>query len=257
MKNKILVFDLDNTLLHSNNTLTDYTLSVLNECQNRGIKTAFATARSTTAASRIMKIFKPDAFIGFSGGLTLCGENEVCRFEISAGDSDKLFQKLINEHDVVHIQATNGITAVSNKIIPTDNWYWSKYVYNDFSQPLNEPFFKITVNCKSPEAIDKIMNEHPHCYAHRHAGEDNYQINNKDATKENALHALLGFLGIFPNEAVAFGDDLNDIGIIKLCGTGVAVGNALDEVKAVADYVCDTNDNDGVAKWIDKYVLKG
>ena len=54
---------------------------------------------------------------------------------------------------------------------------------------------------------------------------------------------------------VAFGDDMNDLEMIKNCGTGVAVENALDEIKNVAKYICGTNNDDGVAKWLEKYML--
>jgi len=54
---------------------------------------------------------------------------------------------------------------------------------------------------------------------------------------------------------LAFGDDWNDIELLRNCGTGIAVANALNEAKAVADYVCASNDEDGVAKWLEEYVL--
>ncbi len=57
------------------------------------------------------------------------------------------------------------------------------------------------------------------------------------------------------DSVVAFGDDINDQEMVKNSGIGVAVANAIDEVKAVADYICDSNDNDGVAKWLEKNVL--
>ena len=57
------------------------------------------------------------------------------------------------------------------------------------------------------------------------------------------------------NEVAAFGDDRNDIEMLRICGIKVAVTNALDEVKAVADYVCGDCDEDGVAKWLEEYVL--
>ena len=56
-------------------------------------------------------------------------------------------------------------------------------------------------------------------------------------------------------KAVAFGDDYNDIEMLRDCGIGVAVANAIPEVKTAADYICDTNDNDGVAKWLEERVL--
>lgn len=50
----------------------------------------------------------------------------------------------------------------------------------------------------------------------------------------------------------AFGDDFSDIGMLKLCGTGIAVGNAIPQVKEIADFVCDSCDQDGPATWIEK-----
>jgi hydroxymethylpyrimidine pyrophosphatase-like HAD family hydrolase len=54
---------------------------------------------------------------------------------------------------------------------------------------------------------------------------------------------------------VSFGDDKNDLEMIKRCGIGVAVENALDEVKNVAKYVCKSNNDDGVARWLEEYIL--
>ena len=54
----------------------------------------------------------------------------------------------------------------------------------------------------------------------------------------------------------AFGDDFNDIGMLRLCGTGIAMENAIEEVKGVADEVCASNEKDGVAEWIEKNLLQ-
>lgn len=70
-----------------------------------------------------------------------------------------------------------------------------------------------------------------------------------------ALHKLAEYFNIAVSDVVTFGDDTSDIGVIKTAGIGVAMGNAIDEAKAVADFVCDTNDNDGVAKWINSFIL--
>ena len=57
-------------------------------------------------------------------------------------------------------------------------------------------------------------------------------------------------LGVPMAEAAAFGDDLADVGMLQACGFGIAVANALPEVKAAADFVTASNDEDGVAKWL-------
>jgi len=55
------------------------------------------------------------------------------------------------------------------------------------------------------------------------------------------------------NEIIAIGDNYNDKGMIELAGTGVAMGNAPDEIKAVANYITDTNNHDGVAKALNHF----
>jgi len=80
-------------------------------------------------------------------------------------------------------------------------------------------------------------------------------IMNKNAVKFNAITKLSECWNIPISEIVSFGDDYNDIEMIRNSGTGVAMGNAIDEVKQVADAITDTNDNDGVAKYIEEFIL--
>ena len=61
-------------------------------------------------------------------------------------------------------------------------------------------------------------------------------------------------LGVPASQIVAFGDDFNDIGMLKVCGTGIAMDNAIEEVKNAADQVCDSNEADGVAKWMEEHL---
>lgn len=60
---------------------------------------------------------------------------------------------------------------------------------------------------------------------------------------------------ITPENIIAFGDDFADIGMLKLCGLGIAMGNAIREVKEIADDVTKSNDEDGVAYYLEKQVL--
>ena len=76
-----------------------------------------------------------------------------------------------------------------------------------------------------------------------------------DVSKGNALIKIAAHLGIKAEEVVAFGDNHNDIGMLRFAGLGVAMGNAHDEVKAEADYVTGSNADDGVAAAIEKLVL--
>jgi len=66
---------------------------------------------------------------------------------------------------------------------------------------------------------------------------------------------LVEYIGIDPSDVVAFGDDINDLGMLKSAGTAVAVSNAIDEVKVVADHITESNDQDGVAKFLERTLL--
>ena len=75
-------------------------------------------------------------------------------------------------------------------------------------------------------------------------------------TKGTSLNQLIQKLGIKREEVIAMGDSYNDQAMIEFAGLGVAMGNAPDDIKEIANYVTDTNMNDGVAKVVEKFVLK-
>jgi hydroxymethylpyrimidine pyrophosphatase-like HAD family hydrolase len=79
---------------------------------------------------------------------------------------------------------------------------------------------------------------------------------NKNTGKTPALKKILKNLGIKNREIMAIGDSESDLGMIELAGTGVAMGNAPENVKAAADFVVKDNDSNGVAEAIEKFILK-
>lgn len=86
---------------------------------------------------------------------------------------------------------------------------------------------------------------------------NNLELNAVDADKGRALLALARHLDIPAEDTVAFGDSSNDLRMLRAAGTSVAMGNAAPEVRAVCDYVTDTNDRDGVAAFLRTHILHG
>jgi hydroxymethylpyrimidine pyrophosphatase-like HAD family hydrolase len=84
-----------------------------------------------------------------------------------------------------------------------------------------------------------------------------YKFSSGKATKENAIKFISEKFEIPTEKIVAFGDDFNDIGMLQLCGKGVAMENAIGQVKSVADFITLSNNEDGVAKFLEKFLLKG
>lgn len=82
-----------------------------------------------------------------------------------------------------------------------------------------------------------------------------YKFTTKNATKEKAIYHVANELSIKTDEIIAFGDDFVDIEMLKICAKGIAMGNSIDEVKYIADDITDSNDNDGVAKYLERHFL--
>ena len=79
-------------------------------------------------------------------------------------------------------------------------------------------------------------------------------IQNKQSSKANGIKALANRYDIALSQIVAFGDDYNDIDMLQSCGISVAVKNALPEVKNAAKEITESNEQDGVAKWLEHYL---
>jgi Cof subfamily protein (haloacid dehalogenase superfamily) len=252
---KMVVTDLDNTLLRSDKYISDYTISVLSNCQAKNIKVVFATARSTQAASKFLDMFTPDIFIGYGGALTYANKKIINRFDIPADISFRLINDCLKEPEITSIFAINESAALTNRL-DTPDPESSHYKYADFTVKNNQSYLKISLTAVNPGIVGRIALKYPMCDMLRYSGEDLYRFANRNAVKWNAVKTVAGHYNINTDMIAAFGDDINDLEMLKYCGTGVAVANAVDEVKAAADYICDTNDDDGVAKWLEEIFLK-
>ena len=89
------------------------------------------------------------------------------------------------------------------------------------------------------------MKDYPELRVFPNNGEHWHQITHKPASKFNAVSYLSNMTGVALSDILSFGDDFNDIEMLEKCGIGVAVENAVADAKKAADFVCDTNDNDG------------
>lgn len=112
----MIVTDLDQTLLRTDKTISDYSLDVLKRCREAGIKIVYATARSTQASSRFLEQFMPDIFVGYGGALVLAGNEVIHRFDISADISSRLIKDCLTTPEVTSILAINESVALTNNI---------------------------------------------------------------------------------------------------------------------------------------------
>lgn len=255
MDKKVIILDLDHTLLHTDKTISDYSVDVLTRCREKGKIIVYATARSTQASSEFLERFMPDVFVGYGGALVLVGNKLIHRFDISTDISAQIIKECLSVPQISSILAINECVALTNNIDVLEAKGTSHYKYTDSLLDYNYPYLKISVNSSSQVAVEKIAAQFPMCDMLRYSNEDLYRFANRDALKWNALKSIVEYYELSTTTFVAFGDDTNDLEMIEKCGIGISVANAIDEVKNVADYICDTNDNDGVAKWLQENIL--
>lgn len=253
---KLIVLDLDGTLLNSKKEISAGNLAALKRSREDGALIAFSTARSAGAMREYIAAVQPDILISNGGALVERG-------------GEVLFSRQLSAESVRHIikrcfELSEGRCEIT---IDTDYGYFWNYKPNcdftaaglqcpdnvqhsDFSD-FNYPAYKVTAEVERGEDAQKIAAEIPDCGTLSFRGEIWRRFAHIEATKRNALEHICGCLTIQPKEILAFGDDYNDLEMLEYC-TGVAMGNALPEVKAAAEFVTDTNDRDGVAKYLDK-----
>ncbi len=252
---RVIFLDLDGTLLRSDKTLSVKTTDALMEMRKRNALIAFSSARAEEAMTEYIGAIKPDIVISNGGALAKVGDKVICSHKLSASDVRHIIARCFS--------VSGGKCEIT---IQTENAHYWNYkekpdgaysgsVYNDFSD-FSEPAYKVTAEVENESDASAIAGEISSCSVSGFRGEIWRRFAAACATKENAVKEVCKALGIPRDEAMAFGDDENDIGTLKFCGMGVAMQNALPEVKAAAGYVTGyTNDDDGIAEFLRKYFL--
>ena len=182
---KLLLFDLDGTLLQSDKTISKRTLSVLRKCRQEGILIGVSTSRSEQNSLVYLNELMPDILISSGGALVKYGTDYICKAEFSVAE-------------------TNAIIDLARSVCGND--------------------CEITI-----DTID----------AHYW----NYKIDPKKLDQSWGDSTYTDF------------SDFADIGMLELCGLGVAMGNAIEEIKEKADIVIGSNDEDGIAVFLENEMI--
>ncbi|MCL2236414.1 MAG: Cof-type HAD-IIB family hydrolase [Defluviitaleaceae bacterium] len=251
---KMIVCDLDGTLLRSDKTLSQPTLDALAGCREKGIIIAIATARSEYNINIVTDFFVPDVLITSGGSVARYREQIVHQALLTADDANGIANKLTAVEGVGITIARTDEGYFTSK--PFDSKGYEGAVVVDFTKNVLGQTQKIVVEMPSPEVAKSLLESLPNVAATAFTGEKWVAFHCKNAAKWQGVAAVAKHLGIETGEIVAFGDDFNDLEMVEKCGIGVAMENGISEIKGAADYVCDTNDNDGVAKWLEEYLLK-
>ncbi len=245
---KIVFSDLDNTLTNINTEITPFTKKTIAKIKQK-VPFVLASARMSFS----LKPFLEDIFLD---NKKHCNENyfSICcnGALIKQNDEKIIYKKSIKKENIIlFFDIFNEKIAKKCKFFAEDKTFYMSEIkdINQFNKQ-NE-IFKIEI-FDSASSLEQIKNSLPEKLLQNfeiaYSCESILTLLEKGVTKRNAVKFLLKELNIQKTEAIAFGDNENDLDMIKYVHCGVAVCNATAEVKKSAKFITDSNNDDGVAK---------
>ena len=255
---KLILTDLDGTLLRTDKTISEYTKQILKQCQQKGILVGFCTSRGKTNITEYCDQIKPDIVICNGGACVYKNDELLHSASFTLQETQTILQtayKVCGESCEITLDTIDKIYW--NRQHDKSTQYSDMSLYDDFKDfsKFTECAMKICVQTDDAQKAKLISQSVPDCDYLPFSDIPWYKFSSGTATKEHSIKVLSEKIQIPLEQIIAFGDDFNDIGMLKLCGTGVAMKNAIPQVKEVADYETLSNNEDGVAKYIEENIL--
>lgn len=274
MKYKLLALDLDGTVLTPDNQITPRTVDAINRALDAGIHVAFCSGRCKAEMSPYFGLFPKLRYVVCNNGtesFDLKTGEHIHFWRMERWISDRIMAEA-RVHDVLIQMGVDGLyylqdwTAERCPEFGLANYaglmrQTGKFVHDlvGYYESHDLSVSKINFYCTNPEEREEIVrslqaHRLPIMYESGLAG--NIEMFSTKSGKGNGLTALCDHLQISLKQVLAVGDSSNDISMLRAAGFSVAVGNAVSELKAIADAVTGDNAHDGVADAIWNYVLK-
>jgi len=240
---KLLALDMDGTVLNDRQQISAENKKWINNAINAGITVSFSTGRETKSVLPYIKELDLKSPMVTVNGSEVWKNSErlLSRKLMDAKWIEKMHQ-LVKDFDIwFWATAVEGLYNKDNWEPDVSNKSWMKFGFQTENDEIRREVYQII----SSWNVMEITNSHPH----------NLECNPKGVNKASGLHEICHYMGIEMSEVVAVGDSINDAAMIKAAGLGVAMGNAQDKIKEIADHITTTNVENGVAKVIREYIL--
>ena len=268
---RLIATDLDGTLLNSRKELTPRTLRAIKRAAEAGIEFVPATGRFYRGCPeelRKLPFIRYAVVINGACVYDVKNDSFIHRTDIPAADAVRIFDIVKNFPAEYECYAEGWGYAPKDLAARIDEFTESDFArrivktlrttVSDLSAYVTEHFDGVhkiqmftddkSVLAAAARAVHEVYPD----YLITHALDCNLEINSPKAGKGNALQALASHLGLSMDQVMVFGDGNNDISMLKTAGCGVATANAMPEVKAVADRVTLSCDEEGVAAAIEE-----
>lgn len=272
MKYRLIALDLDGTLLADGRTVSEEDKKAIAYAMSKDVTVVVATGRVTQSGRVFSRMIGAEAYIISSNGARIFDlQNRKVIYEDGLDINDAkavagYFESLgVYYHayvdDVMYVRYDNGpllFYTEQNKLVEPD-LRMDIRLCDDYDAVFEKNRDKISKVMTIEDDLDLIAEMKQELIRNQNivimkSHDNNLEIMNKTVAKGSALMHLAGHLGIPREEIIAIGDNDNDISMIKWAGMGIAMGNAIDELKAEADDITESCGNSGVAKAIYKHV---
>lgn len=273
MKYKLLCIDMDGTLLNSKKEITEKNKQYLRKAQEAGVKVVISTGRLFTSADYYADLVGIKAPIISANGAFIRekDENKVIYKSLLGKDNCEIILKVLKKYDLIpNFHTSNAILTEgsnphiqmylkTNKDHPADKRIeiqtvidWSQ-VFESYKEELlkciaidmdYEKVAKAKEELSAVEQLEVVS-----------SSSNNFEVMCSGVSKGRGVEILAAYYNIKREEIICIGDNENDASMIAYAGLGVAMGNADEEIKIMAQYVTASNDEDGVAEVIEKFIL--
>ncbi len=250
---KAIFFDIDGTLVSfATHRIPASASEALARLRRKGVKLFIATGRHRLGVDNLGdETF--DGYIYMNGGLCRLGDRTIYRNPLDSGSVERLIDALaqtdiacvFDTEDAWYVNRINDRVREMNSMIAVD------IPQIDLERLRGVPIYQITPYLPSDEAW-RVMQYMSDAKQTRWC-EPIFDINPLHGGKGHAIGQVARYLGIDISQTMAFGDGGNDVDMVLTAGVGVAMGNATDELKAAADYVTASVDDDGIARAIEYF----
>ena len=277
MNLKVIILDIDGTLFNSQKTISERTKKALLDAQSRGVKLILASGRPITSMEPVMHELEMDKhhglLVAFNGASVMdCETREIVYNKAMSKEESKSVLNHLKNFDLIPMIAHEGVMYVNDvfkgmlsykgqqiNIIEYES-RGGKYTLcekKDLAEFVDFPLNKILI-AGDPEYLKenhkKVSEPFEGKLSSMFTAAFYYEFTAQNVDKANALHEVLVPMGIQPEDTISFGDGQNDLSIIKFAGLGVAMGNAVEELKNAANEVTLSNDEDGIAVVVERYL---
>ena len=256
---KSIALDLDGTLLNSKKEITDKNMFILRELYKKGIEIFVVTGRSYSVTKKIIeKLSLPIIVICYNGAKVIDTKNDNILLEEPLSEEIVKILIKISRKNCVHLNLYQDESwFVENK----NNWqteYYKKNIGIDAIEKNFDSFINFFMTKAlfideryRLEEIEKEVEDKLGDIVHMTYSQERYlEVLNKKINKGKSLEKILQLKGLSLDTCVAFGDANNDKEMIEMVGCGVAMENGEEDLKKIATYITNSNDDDGVYNFL-------